>query len=70
MYNCCRLAVGINQKNHRFGNRHVRCMSRIEAAKLLGVTSAASKKEIKNAYKEMAKLYHPDNKVTGEKKYR
>ena len=50
----CRLKIILNQN---------RFMSRLEAAQVLGVDQNSSPKEIKNAYIELAKLYHPDSKV-------
>ena len=41
-----------------------RLMSRLEAARVLGIEPTASKKEIKKAYIQLAKIYHPDSKVT------
>ena len=40
-----------------------RHMSRLEAARILGIEPSASKKEIKKAYIKLAKIYHPDSQV-------
>ena len=33
---------------------------------VLGVSKSATKDEIKSAYRKLAKVYHPDNKQTGD----
>jgi molecular chaperone DnaJ len=40
-------------------------MNRIEACKILGVSDTASQEEIKKEFRKQAKIYHPDNKDTG-----
>ena len=40
-----------------------RWMSRLEASQTLKIEEHASKKEIKDAYIKLAKVYHPDSKV-------
>ena len=40
-----------------------RCMGSHEALKLLGLKEGSSKKEIRDAYFQHAKIYHPDNQV-------
>lgn len=39
---------------------------KIEALKLLGLTEAATFKEIKNSYHQLAKQYHPDHNRSGQ----
>lgn len=51
----CRLRIILSQK---------RFMTQLEATQILGVEQNSSRKEIKKAYIELAKLYHPDSKVT------
>lgn len=50
----CRLRIIVNQN---------RFMSRLEATQILGIDQNSSPKEIKNAYIQLAKIYHPDSKV-------
>lgn len=33
---------------------------------VLGINKSASQDEIKKAYRKLAKMYHPDNKETGD----
>ena len=40
-----------------------RHMSRLEAARILGIEPSASEKEIKNAYIKLAKIHHPVSQV-------
>ncbi len=41
-------------------------MAEKDLYKTLGVSKTASKDEIKSAYRKLAKVYHPDNKETGD----
>ena len=50
----CRLRIILSQN---------RFMTRLEATQILGIEQNSSRKEIKKAYIELAKLYHPDSKV-------
>ena len=50
----CRLRIILSQK---------RSMTQLQATQISGVEQNASRKEIKKAYIELAKLYHPDSKV-------
>ena len=50
----CRLRIILSQK---------RSMTQLQATQILGVEQNSSRKEIKKAYIELAKLYHPDSKV-------
>jgi len=49
---------------------HCRSMSRVEAARILGIEPNSSKKDIKKAYIKQAKIYHPDSKTGCETKFR
>lgn len=40
-----------------------RYLTAFESARILGVSQDATKKDIKEAYLNKAKLYHPDNQV-------
>ena len=42
-----------------------RWLSSLDALETLGLKEHASKKEIRNAFIEKAKVYHPDNAETG-----
>ena len=41
-----------------------RCLTSQEALETLGLKQGATKTEIREAYYEQAKRYHPDNQVT------
>jgi len=45
-------------------------MTRLEATQILGIEQNSSRKEIKKAYIELAKLYHPDSKTGCDKRFR
>jgi len=47
-----------------------RHMSRLEAARILGIEPSASEKEIKNAYIKLAKIHHPVSQTGCETKFR
>ena len=69
MYNRYRSVIGFRNKSNilcrirLLSMSHHDSLSRNEAADILGIRINASKKEVKQAYLQKAKIFHPDNKV-------
>ena len=77
MYSTYRSLLGWNYRYNRqnihvigffrlLSMTHHDSLSRNEAANILGIGINASKKEVKQAYLQKAKIFHPDNKVTNK----
>ena len=49
------------QQNYQQTNEY-----RVDAYKILGVSSSATEAEVKRAYRDMAKKYHPDKVITDD----
>ena len=62
MYNGYRSVIGFKTKQLILYSVY-RTLSRKDSAEMLGIPQDASKKEVKQAYLQMAKQFHPDNKV-------
>merc|ERR1712113_599434 len=65
MYNGYRSVIGFKTKQLILYSVY-RTLSRKDSAEMLGIPQDASKKEVKQAYLQMAKQFHPDNKITGD----
>ena len=65
MYSSYRYLIGLRVRLSRvqLSRDSFRFLSRFEAASILEICEKSSKKEIKKAYLNKAKIFHPDNKV-------